>query len=160
MFAFMLIYDGSGFNALWMGVLMIIFCLQYFSLSTHVTAHCSSKRDSKVMGVFSQQLGYILTETTGIRRYRSIKLYPTTVVLTSARQVTGAKNSVHSFTIITMPCSIVFNWVNLELMKCSVLGFKCLFVWRRKVGRFLFLFAFLYFLPSKACVWIKMWNLI
>lgn len=60
------------------------------------------------MEAFSQQLGYILTETTGIVKIL-INLYQTTVVLTSARQVAGAKNSVHSFIIITMSCSIVFN---------------------------------------------------
>lgn len=138
-----------------MDVLMIIFSLQYFSLLTHVTAHCSSKEESKVTEAFSQRLGYILTETTGTRRYWSIKWYQTIIVLTSARQVTKAKNRVHSFTISTMPCSIIFNWDNLELMKWSVLGFKFLFVWRRKVGRFLFLFAFLYSLPPKACAGIK-----
>jgi len=112
------------------------------------------------MEAFGQQLGYVLTEATGIRRNWSIKLCLTTVVLTSARQMTGAKNSVHSVTIITMPCSVVFNWDNLESMKQSVWGLKFLFVGRRKVGRFLFLFAFFYSFPSKACMGIKIWNLI
>lgn len=37
-------------------------------------------------------------------------------------------------------------------MKWLILGFKFLFVWRRKVGRFLFLFSVFYFFLPKACV--------
>lgn len=64
-----------------------------------------------------------------------MKLFRTIAAITSARQVTGAKNSVpFFFTIITLPCSLIFSGANLKLMKRSLLGFKFLFAWRRIIS--------------------------
>lgn len=88
-----------------MDVVMIAFSFQYLSLLTPL--HFIQRR--KIEEAFCQRLGYILTEIDGVRRYWFIKFYQTILVLTSARQVTGAKISVGSFTTVTLPCNIFFH---------------------------------------------------
>lgn len=74
-----------------------------------------TEEKGKVMEANNQWLGCILTENTRIRSYWCIDWYQAIIVLMFARQVSRAKNSVPSLTVITlMPSSIIFNRGNLE----------------------------------------------